>query len=64
MLVGRAICGSRNLYRINLVGGGYPSQVSKIPSSYTSMFVIQITKSNGSLTMWLVAYNGVNYLVP
>jgi len=55
---------SRNLYRINLVGLGYASQVPKLSSSFTSMLVIRITESYGSFMIWLVAYNGVNYLPP
>jgi len=27
------------------------------------MSFIQITESNGSFTIWLVTYNGVNYLL-
>jgi len=61
-VVGRTIRNSKNLYKINLVGGGYPSQVPQLPSSYTSMFVIWIIKSNEFFTIWLVAYNGMNYL--
>ena len=35
----------------------------RTPSNSTLMSFIQITESNGSFTIWLVTYNGVNYLL-
>jgi len=49
------------MYRMNLVGGSYPSQVLKLPSSSTLMLVIRITNSNESFSMWLVGYNCINF---